>query len=265
MEDIRFDVNLDYQINNVGYVSVLRNENFVFEYKTGKERYSFIYVEQGELEYYFSQNKKILNAGKGNVLFIPKALPYKASYLKDGTLIKIIVFDLIAGTFPTYLTIPCVKEARQFSAVFDTFTDQNLHDALFLFSRIYTLISYMRNDNFLLPKKYKRLLPAITEINQAYFDNKKISYYAQLCNMSESNFRLLFKKYTGKSPIEYRNLIRITEAKTMIDSGEFTVAEAAYRTGFNNMAFFYEVYKKTNFGLLCLVVGIVGLEPTRSQ
>ena len=62
--------------------------------------------------------------------------------------------------------------------------------------------------------------------------------------MSESNFRKLFKEYTGKSPIEYRNLIRISEVKKMIDSGEFTVSEAAYLVGFNNMSFFYEVYNK---------------------
>ena len=62
--------------------------------------------------------------------------------------------------------------------------------------------------------------------------------------MSESNFRKLFKEYTGKSLIEYRNLIRISEAKKMIESREFTVAEAAYTVGFNNMSFFYEVYNK---------------------
>ena len=43
---------------------------------------------------------------------------------------------------------------------------------------------------------------------------------------------------------EYRNLIRISEAKRMIDSGEFTVIESAYLTGFNNMSFFYEVYNR---------------------
>ena len=65
-----------------------------------------------------------------------------------------------------------------------------------------------------------------------------------MCNMSESNFRRLFKEYTGHSLIEYRNLIRISEAKKMIESKEYTVAEAAYLTGFNNMSFFYDVYNK---------------------
>ena len=102
----------------------------------------------------------------------------------------------------------------------------------------------MENDTLKLPKKYIKILPALNEIKQMYFENKKLRYYADLCNMSESNFRRLFKDYTGKSPIEYRNLIRISEVKKMLDSGEFTTSEAAYLTGFNNMSFFYELYKK---------------------
>ena len=62
--------------------------------------------------------------------------------------------------------------------------------------------------------------------------------------MSESNFRKLFRENIGKSPIEYRNHIRIMEFEKLISSGEFTVSEAAYVVGFNNMSFFYEVYHK---------------------
>ena len=63
-----------------------------------------------------------------------------------------------------------------------------------------------------------------------------------MCGISESNFRKSFKEYKGVSPIEYRNIIRCREVKKMLDSGEFTVSEAAYLTGFNNMSFFYKVY-----------------------
>ena len=59
--------------------------------------------------------------------------------------------------------------------------------------------------------------------------------------MSESNFRKLFKEYTGKTPIEYRNKIRIDEVVKLLEIGEFAVAEAAYCAGFNNMSFFYQV------------------------
>ena len=49
MEDIRYDGTLDLKIYDVGYVSVLRNANFTFEYKQGKDRFSFIYVKSGQM------------------------------------------------------------------------------------------------------------------------------------------------------------------------------------------------------------------------
>ena len=75
---------------------------------------------------------------------------------------------------------------------------------------------------------------------------RPLSYYAGMCNMSESNFRKIFKECTGKSPIEFRNMLRIEEAKKLIDSGEFTVEEAAWYVGFNNMSFFYELYRRSD-------------------
>ena len=95
-----------------------------------------------------------------------------------------------------------------------------------------------------IPAKFQKIIPALEEIRKNYATNNKVSFYSSMCNMSESNFRKLFKEYTGKSLIEYRNLIRISKAQKMIESREFTVAEAAYLTGFNNMSFFYEVYNK---------------------
>ena len=73
-----------------------------------------------------------------------------------------------------------------------------------------------------------------------------MSHYAEMCNMSEANFRKLVKEYTGYSPIDYRNHIRITEVNRMLENGGVTVADAAYLAGFNNMSFFYTLYRKAS-------------------
>ena len=101
MEDIRHDGNLDFTISQVGFVSVMRNKNFTFEYKNGKDLYSLVYVDDGELEYYFYETKEKLKIKKGTLLFIPKQIPYKTKYLKDKTKIKIIIFDFSDKNTPT--------------------------------------------------------------------------------------------------------------------------------------------------------------------
>jgi AraC-like DNA-binding protein len=109
---------------------------------------------------------------------------------------------------------------------------------------LYEILYHFQKRNYGTPKKYQGITCAIKEINENYRENHKILYYAQMCNMSESNFRKLFREYTGKSPIEYRNNIRISAFEKLMESREFTVSEAAYLVGFNNMSFFYDTYNK---------------------
>lgn len=239
MEDIRFDGRLDYKIDKLGFVKVMRNAGFEFLYRVGKDRYSLIVVLSGSIQYRFINTDEKLTLTKGKLLFIPKEYPYIAKYLEDNTIIRILTFD--SDYEAEFLTAPVIKKINDFS---DSFYNEGRRTTAYLAARVYDFLDILEKETKIVPKKYQKILPAIEEININYFENKKMSFYSDMCGMSESNFRKLFKEYTGKSPIEYRNLIRISEVKKMIDSGEFTVSEAAYLVGFNNMSFFYEVYNK---------------------
>ena len=244
MNDIRFQGHLEFNIENIGYVSVQRDKNYFFEYKKGKEMYSFIYVADGHLSYTLTDTNKTYLIKKGDVLFIPKHLPYKTLYLQDNTVIKIIVFDISGEQIPQYLQTALCTQSQSMTAIFSKISN----DPLFLAGKAYELLYHLiRKADKRLPGKYKKILPALEEISSHYTENHKMELYAQLCGMSESNFRKLFKEYTGKSPVEYRNDIRIRAVHTMILSGEFTTQEAAYTAGFNNMSFFYQLYNKSPY------------------
>ena len=242
MEDIRFHRQLEFKIENVGYVSVQRHENYFFEYKKGKETYSIIYVAEGQLTYTLTGNREVFHIKKGDCLFIPKHLPYQTLYLQNNTKIKIIVFDITGGKLPSYLNNAIYTQSRSIASVFSSIPN----DPLLLAGKAYELLYHLiRKADKRIPAKYKKILPAIDDMKLHYEENHKMEYYADLCKMSESNFRKLFKEYTGKSPIEYRNDIRMAAVHTMILSGEFTIQEAAYIAGFNNMSFFYQLYHKS--------------------
>ena len=244
MEDIRFSGNLNLKITTPGFVSVVRDKNFAFPYAKGKHFFSFIFVVRGALEYRFSKDKKTLHLDPECALFIPKDYPYVATYLKDNTKICILNFDLEEKTPPEVLSSPINLKAPEINLIFNSISFSNMSNPIFLASKIYELLYHIDIQTINTPQKYKKLLPAIKEFQQFYFKNEKISYYSTLCNVSESCFRRLFKEYTGQSPIEYRNAIRITNLKRLLSSGEFKINEAAYLVGFNNMSFFYEVYNK---------------------
>lgn len=238
--DIKFSENLNYTITNVGFLRIVRPANHHFEYKTGKERYSFIYIEDGEMEYTFTNDKSSIVLNKDSLLYIPEYYPYYATYLKDDTTVRMFTFQ-IEGTLPEFLNNPFTLQSPDISSAFNSVNNQN---TLLIYSNIYKLLYILEDESTYIPVKFRKIVPAVNQIKQKYFENHKMSYYAELCNMSESNFRKLFREYTSMSPIEYRNKIRIVQVKRLIDTEGYSVSEAAYITGFNNISFFYEIYNR---------------------
>ena len=246
MDDVRYSGNLCYEITETGYVSVIRNENFTFAHKDGKTAFSFIFVSRGELQCTFFAQKETLHARQGDVLFIPPNYPYTTTYKKDNTKIQILNFNVKNNAVSSTLSSHTLFTSPEISLLFHSISLENMRNPLFLSAKIYEILYHMEQRAEHFPSKYAKLSPAVAEFSKYYFENKPIAYYSSLCKMSEPNFRKIFKEYTGQSPIEYRNLIRIQNVKRFLESGEFTVAEAAYLAGFNNMAFFYKLYRKYN-------------------
>ncbi len=242
MEDIRFSTQINFEINNVGYISVVRNKGFSIQFKSGKPIFSFVYVKRGKMKYVFLE--KSFTATEGQVLFVPKNVPYKAIYLEDDTTMKMITFDVISDRELPYLISPVINDGFDFENIFKSVIPNNMRNPVFLMSKAFELVYLMQGFNLGIPQKYSKITPAIDEITKRYYDNNPVSYYSKLCKMGESNFRRLFKEYTGKSLVDYRNSIRVFEAKKLIESGECTVQNAAYMVGFNNMSFYYDVIKR---------------------
>ena len=242
MDDIRIEGKAEYALIAPGYIDIVRAKNHTFSYNSGKPVYSFVFVENGELCYAF-KGVKAEKVVSGECLFVPKGLPYTTTYVGENNRVKILSFD-VKGIEKFNDDTPKTMRAAEIGLVFSSINEYNMYSSTFLFSKIYELLFYLKESGMLSGEKYSRIYPAINELKKNYFKNEKVSYYADLCAMSESNFRKLFKEYTGVSPIEYRNMIRISALKTMLNTGVANVGEAAYLVGFNNMSFFYEVYNR---------------------
>ena len=200
------------------------------------------------LDSFQSHNKIDLCANKGDLIFVPKGSVYTGMYTEDNTKIKIVQFDLVSGELPEYLSEPKKIDIPHAYELIDAFfqpvEDHVSHHAFYYLSCLYELLWKMDESCVKLPKKYRKLQPALSEISENWRKNEKVTYYADLCDMSEVNFRRLFKEYTGLSPINYRNDLRLTHARNKLQSGEYNVSEAAYESGFTNLSFFIRLYKK---------------------
>lgn len=251
MKDVKI-LSKDFFIGRIACIRIKKDAGASYSYADGSDQSKFLYVNSGRIIYNFSDNSpKELAIPAGGLIFIPAGCKYKAIYDADGTMVTVIKFDCIFGDLPEELSKPV--------QLFLSNTEKLIHDVsvypdpadisrcrdLYFTAKTYELL--MKSLQSLRDRKSKTLLrklsPALHALSEEYAENKPIEYYASICFMNEATFRRSFRKYTGLSPVEYRNKIRIEEADKLIRSGEYSVREAAEAVGFFNASFFTKTYK----------------------
>lgn len=245
---MRLEYNLqqpNFSVINVDILNVSRPKNYRHSYRNGRTKHGFIYTVQGKMrDEFLSSQIGPLDAGTGELVFIPKGSRYEGIYLDENTEIKIVQFDLSSGALPEYLSEPKNIPLSNAGDLIDAFFQPNTDHPFYYFSCLYQLLWQIDECFSGIPRKYERLRPALTEIRTRFDKNEKIEYYADLCDMSEVHFRRLFREYAGMSPIDYRNDVRLTEAKKLLQSREYNVSEAGELVGFSNLSFFIRLYSR---------------------
>lgn len=85
----------------------------------------------------------------------------------------------------------------------------------------------------------------VAYLEQHWNMNTSMTELAALCGMSESYFRRLFQQFAGMSPVQYRNSMRMSAAKSMLLEGRMDVAEIAQAVGFEDCFYFSRAFKKS--------------------
>lgn len=245
---MRYEYNLQeppFTVENIDILNVSRGENYRHSCRNGRQKYGLIYVVHGVLRNTFLNiEADEIDTSAGELVVIPKDCAYFSTYLENDTEIKIVQFDIASGTLPSYLSEPRKIDLPNAQELIDAFFAPRKSHPFYFLSCLYDLLYQIEESSFNIPRRYRKLQPALIDISEHSESNEKIAYYADMCGMSEVNFRRLFGEYMGKSPIEYRNDVRLKNARSMLQSGEYNVTETAELSGFTNISFFIRLYKK---------------------
>lgn len=91
---------------------------------------------------------------------------------------------------------------------------------------------------------YEYVQKAIKFIDYNYSREIDVNSLAASAGISRSHLYRLFMRHIAMPPNEYLTRYRVSKAAALLESGQLTVGEAAYSTGFSDQLYFSRVFKK---------------------
>ena len=117
-----------------------------------------------------------------------------------------------------------------------------LEKRLYSYSLMYKIFSILAKDTAKV--KLSPIQEIIHYINYNFDTIKNVSELSKNYNMSKNNFLRIFKKETGKSPIEYLEEIRLKRACELLKETDYSIKNISFSIGFNDPLYFSRFFKK---------------------
>lgn len=133
-----------------------------------------------------------------------------------------------------------LKQKNGFDSVLELFSI--LHDLSI--SRNMRTLSDASSDNERFNHNSRRIEKVFEYLNTNYSRSITLSEVAKVANMPDASFSRFIKKRIGSTFIDSLNEIRLGHATRMLIDTTHSVAEIAYKCGFNNMSNFNRTFKK---------------------
>ncbi len=215
-------------------------------------------VKPHESVYQFADGKKIV-CNYGDIMYIPKNSSYKNTiniqdfhlFSKNDQMVYCINFliDEEIDTIPFKLHIKNVDNLKkEFDKAATVWKKREMCYEEICRSILYKIIADCKivyAKPYKHSKQRKMLEPALQFIQNEFFSQTiQIPMLAKLCGISETYFRKLFLLEFGISPSKYIRNKRLILARDLLNSGGFSVTDAAIASGFNDVSYFSREYKK---------------------
>jgi len=110
---------------------------------------------------------------------------------------------------------------------------------------IYTLNAEISKKNYSILKPTETVSETIIAYMQENLDrNITLNDISKLVHLEKSYLVRLFRRETGKTPIESFIEMRLTKASDLIAASDLTISEIASQCGYNTVSFFIAAYKR---------------------
>ena len=219
----------------------------------------FFYIEQGT--FVFDDGTEAMQEfTAGDIIYLPGDVTYisrwKAEVPGRYTSLNFMLYNTQGKPFSLGDSVTLLVHDKHeefyhlFREVVQTWNRCSHASPLETLSLLYRVFYHLAlwEERELRKSKNRKMDKAILFLENNYLTEITTAKLAQMAEVSECMFRRSFHRITGVSPMQYRNRLRLTKAKELLQSGEFTVLEAALLTGFDDPGYFSRMFKK-EFGI----------------
>lgn len=202
-------------------------------------------------------NDTTVTISKGDVLYIPANTEYVTENAEErGLTVHFINYSYMLNKENK----PCVihtedslKVETYFKNMYDIWKEKKHGYRYLCTAQLHDLLYYLSlaaaTQGLGKPHTDRDIERAANYIHRHFRSSTiEVQDLAKMSNMSESNFRKLFKTAYGVSPKQYIMNLQLESASQLLQSRLYTVAEAGERSGFSDTKYFSRVFKQ-HFGV----------------
>ena len=229
--------------------------------------FEVVRVLSGVLKLYLNNKEQALRAGE--IAFIGSGVLHRAE--PSDAVYECVVFDLNmlcrhgSGRITGYI-LPLLSDGVEISCVgmgdgaifdivsafFDCLSGEGPYFELLAYGRAAEMVYLLYTENKIrlgekhIPFGHRRQMIAtlVEWIEGNYTERITLRALAEIAKTNEKYLCRLFKEYTGKSPVDYVNGLRVERACLRIAEENRTITEAAFDSGFNDMSYFCKIFKR---------------------
>ncbi|MBQ2966622.1 MAG: helix-turn-helix transcriptional regulator [Clostridia bacterium] len=241
-------MNYDFNITKIVFVNYLQAS---YDKAIHKDRlnHGLALHMAGDKDYIF-QNGTSLRVQAGSIIYLPKHSFYEVACRKIGDCYA-INFELDEDiTFPPFVMQlkNCADAEKCFQRAANAWKMQKNEENIKCKAELYGLIYILMKQYFseyMPSEKFEIIKPAVDAMHRTCLSGELcVEKLADRCGVSAVYFRKLFKSFYGVSPIKYINDLKISHAKTLLQSQMYSVSEVARQSGFSDATHFSREFKK---------------------
>jgi len=176
------------------------------------------------------------------------ATHFQATLYGSVSLFELLGFPLCidGGEHSAFLQINSLQLVREFAIKSPGWMRcmSTLISQVLLHLLRYESASFTIRDHSRMQAELPRLLPALTWMHEHLGDpDARIADMAATIHICESQFRKLFTKSMGLSPVQFMQRQRIEKASSLLSATDDSIEQIAMQSGFADVPFFYRTFK----------------------